>query len=644
MSLADPKIIGRRYDLQRPLGTGGMGAVFLAQDRLNGTEVALKRVIQPDEQADTATTGDSMDFRLALAQEFKVLASLRHPNIISVIDYGFDDERRPYYTMELLDNAQTILEAGTGRTPIEKVNLLVQMLQALTYLHRRGIIHRDLKPRNVLVMGGQVKVLDFGLSTHNDEPDSDLAGTAGTLAYMAPEILTGGFPSEAADLYAVGIMAYELFAGVHPYYSDDVGVLVNNILLMHPDLSPLSDNPNLSLVIGRLVAKTTDARYNTARQVIIDLSEAIDQPIPVETAATRESFLQAARLVGRDKELRQLSDALGDAIDGQGSAWLIGGESGVGKSRLLEELRAVALVRGALVLRGRSANEAGSPYFLWRPALRWLALLSELPDEKLAILKTIIPDLNTLLGREIADVEESNVGAAQNALLNVIEELFRYQKQPMVVILEDLQWSDDSLDVLARLNQIVGELPLLIVGSYRDDERQDLPRRLPGMNEMRLERLNGDAIAQLSEAMLGEAGKQPDVVDLLQRETEGNVFFLVEVVRALAEEAGQLERIGLTTLPVQVFAGGVQQIISHRLSRVPQEAHPILQVAAVLGREFDVNLLRIIAPENDFDSWLTICSDAAVLEVADGEWRFAHDKLRDGVLAELTPEARTVLA
>ena len=111
--------------------------------------------------------------RLTLAREFRLLSSLRHPNIISVLDYGFDDELRPYFTMELLERAESILRAAAAPTPDGKVDLLAQTLQALAYLHRRGVIHRDLKPGNVMVVDGRVKVLDFGVSTLREHEAGD---------------------------------------------------------------------------------------------------------------------------------------------------------------------------------------------------------------------------------------------------------------------------------------------------------------------------------------------------------------------------------------------------------------------------------------------------------------------------------------
>ncbi|MBI5670576.1 MAG: protein kinase [Chloroflexi bacterium] len=634
-------IIGRRYILRESLGTGGMGAVFRATDRLTGDTVALKRVSPLSDQFRTSS-GSGLDSRMALAQEFKILASLRHPHIISVLDYGFDEQGLPYYTMELLEGARTILEAGHDQPLPEQVRLLVQMLQALAYLHRRGITHRDLKPSNVLVVGGQVKVLDFGLSLAGDQRAEGGSTAVGTLAYMAPEVLIGGVANERTDLYAVGIIAYELLTGRHPFAVRDVTRLINDILYNSPDTAGLNLEPRLTQVLARLLTKSPDARYSSAVQVMRELSEAASITLALETAATRESFLQAAQLIGRDAELKRLSGALEAAINGRGSAWLVAGESGVGKSRLVDELRALALVQGALVLRGQATAEKASPYQLLRPALRWLCLVTELDESQLSTLQLLVPDLDTLLERPLPK-EELDWKAAQARIIGVIEDIFRRQRQPVVVILEDLHWAGESLEVLARLAQIVGELPVLLIGCYRDDERPELPSRLPGMHVLKLERLSDEGISELSAAMLGEAGRREQVLDLLKRETEGNVFFLVEVVRVLAEEAGQLDRIGMATLPMHVFEGGVRQIIQRRLTRVPPAARPLLRIAAILGRELDLSVLKYVDVGVDLDHWLSACADAAVLEVNDGKWRFAHHKLRDGVLAELSEDARRTL-
>ncbi|MEM7348837.1 MAG: protein kinase, partial [Chloroflexota bacterium] len=206
-----------RYLLHELLGQGGMGIVHRATDRLTGEDVAIKQVHIPAEQLQFTTrisSNTDKNLRLALAQEFQILAGLRHPYIITVLDYGFDAEQLPFFTMPYLPNAQTILDIGAGLTISNKIDLLRQMLQALAYLHRRGIIHRDLKPSNVLATDGTVQVLDFGLSISQG---ANIASRGGTLHYMAPELLDKAEASEASDLYAAGVIAYEMFTGRHPF-------------------------------------------------------------------------------------------------------------------------------------------------------------------------------------------------------------------------------------------------------------------------------------------------------------------------------------------------------------------------------------------------------------------------------------------
>jgi serine/threonine protein kinase len=212
------KRINNRYQLEKKLGAGGMGIVHQALDRLNGEKVALKQVQVPTRQLQFMSRTPSMvtsDLRLSLAREFELLASLRHPNIISVLDYGFDQGGQPFYTMTYLPDAKNLLTAGQHLSQQGKLQLIQQLLQALAYLHRRGIYHRDLKPDNVLVVDGQLRVLDFGLATARSEKSEGTLG--GTTAYWAPELWAGESFAVTADLFAAGIIAFELLTGQHPF-------------------------------------------------------------------------------------------------------------------------------------------------------------------------------------------------------------------------------------------------------------------------------------------------------------------------------------------------------------------------------------------------------------------------------------------
>ncbi|MCA9933114.1 MAG: protein kinase [Anaerolineales bacterium] len=630
--------INARYIIQEKLGEGAMGVVYRATDRITGDTIALKRVTINSSQLDFASRaaqGNSGNVRLALAQEFRTLSSLRHPHIISVLDYGFDADRQPYFTMDLLEEGQTLLAAG-GNQPVEaQVTLLIQVLQALSYLHRRGILHRDLKPANVLVNEqGQVKVLDFGLSTAVEHAK----GTSGTLTYMAPEVIQGQSVSQASDLYSVGMMAYELFTGRYPFNLRSPSRLIAHIVALQPDVSPI-DNPKLAAVVARLLAKDPAARHQDANAVIRDLSAAIQHAPPQESSAIRDSFLQAAQFVGRDTELAQLTGALQATMQGSGSAWLIGGESGVGKSRLLDELRTQALVAGAIVLRGQAVEGGGLPYQLWRDAAQLLALQTPLSDLEAGVLKPLVPNIALLLGREVLDAPELTGKSGEQRLTFTLIDLLKRQNRPLVLLLEDLQWATESLGPLQQIVLLRDQMPhLLLIATYRDDERPGLPDELAGAQVLKLARLTQKAVAALARSMLGNVGQRQDVVELLHHETEGNVFFMVETVRALAEEAGTLSAIGVEALPATVFAGGVQRLVVRRLSRVPAVYRALLERVAVAGRAIDSAVLAHLGGAAEAAAFLQAGAEAAVLEVADGAWRFAHDKLREGLLRSIPDE------
>lgn len=669
-------MIGKRYVLQEQLGEGAMGQVFRALDRMTGRMVAIKR-LKPQTGNKLSESNSQM---LSLAHEFKILAGLRHPNIISVLDYGFETPQQPYVVMDYLAAATEFSYYVDGLPMHERLSPVLQLLQALAYLHRRGVVHRDLKPSNVMVtIDGSVKVLDFGLAGESGSQDE----AGGTLLYMAPEVLRGAAITPASDLYAVGVMLYEALTGRHPFRTQHgMSDFIETVLHQAPDLTlipavlsrttlemplvslqedaptvhiahptpasdtnpsqlpivPLPSQPPIEMreppktlreLVGRLLAKRPDERYNDAAKVLTDLCTTADIPPPTESAAIRESFLQAATFVGREHELATLDSALAQARQGQGSVWLIGGESGVGKSRLLDEARTRALIQGMPVLRGQAVREESQPFRLWQDVARHLAFMVDLSDYEAALLQLLVPDLAHLRGKPIPPSPGAEMTPhTLERLLGVLQAVLERVSEAMVIILEDIHWGAEWLPEVS-----VSNTRHLILASYRHDEAPDLANRLPTCQVLHLTRLDYAGVETLSQSMLGTVW--PELVEHLAEESEGNLFFLVEMVRLLAEEAGGLAHAISQTLPMRLLTGGMQTILERRLAHIPATARPLLELAAVVGRRLDLDLLGRLAAL-DLEQWLLHCS--AVLELADEHWQFAHDKLREAVLATIAPD------
>lgn len=628
------QVIKNRYRIVKSIGQGGMGDVYEAYDRLTSQSIALKQVMFLQNKKNSILQfSDAEERMIVLANEFKTLSSLRHPHIISVLDYGFDKENKPFFTMDLLKDGLEMLDYAIDKSYNDKITYLINVLQALGYLHQRGILHRDLKPANILIADNSPKLLDFGLAL-----DASIAenyeSIAGTLSYLAPELLRGKSPSIASDLYAFGIITYELLTGKHPFNTTNQTEFIHQVLLEEPQLDETLLQDNIGFVILRLLSKDADDRYQTAHDTIRALCEATNHPLPIETDAIRDSFLMASTFVGREKELEQLTTALSHMQDNMLQAWLLGGESGVGKSRLMSELRTQALVSGVTVIQGQGVTQAGLPYQLWRDVLPSLLLMSDITDDEALILMTILPNIEHIIERKITDLKTPDNATITMRLPNIIAKLIinAIQENPLLILLEDLQWATDSLDILKNILLASENMPLMIVANYRNDEAPYLKDDLSMMKHLTLPRLTEANIRDLSSAMLGDSGELHTVIELIYKETEGNAFFIVEVMRALAEEAGSLTNIGRVTLPAQVFAGGIQAIIERRVSKLPAWALYPLQVSAIIGRQINPSLLQNVIAELDLDRWLKVCSDVAILSVIETDWQFTHDKIREHMI------------
>lgn len=633
------ELINNRYRIEKQIGEGGMGQVYKAYDRLGKTMVALKRVTIPQSEGNSITSSsDISPEKMVMANEFSTLASLRHPNIISVLDYGFDDAGNPFFAMDLLEDGIQILDYVAGISQDQKISYLLDILQALRYLHQRGILHRDLKPANILVANDSLKLLDFGLAIDLEYAQTH-GSTAGTLAYLAPEVLRGHSPSAGSDLYAFAVISHEIFTGKHPFPFRTQSELIQQVLLESPKFQVDNLDKSLELVLSRLLSKNVDERYETALDTIKALCMATDYPLPEETIEIRESFLMASTFVGRENELRTLRDALERTLDNVTSNYLIAGESGVGKTRLMDELRTSALVRGVRVIRGQAVTEAGLPYKIWRDILPELILITDISDDEASILKTLVPDIGDFLERDIQSTSLSE-DAINTRLPLIVNNLIvsATQHTPILIMLEDLQWASDSIAILKTVVSSNQHIPLMIIGNYRIDESPQLVDTLSSMRHLNLERLSAKNIKQLSSAMLGVRGEESSVIELIQRESEGNAFFIIEVVRALAEEVGELSNIGLSTLPAQVFAGGIQQVIQRKLAKLPGWTLYPVQVSSIIGRQISPNLLKLILSDLNIEQWLRVCGKIALFSVTGEQWQFTHDKIREYIISNMEAE------
>jgi len=280
--------IDDRYLLQKVLGVGGVGVVYEALDQKLNRTVALKLL--------KAELADHETLRPRFEREAETLASLMHPNLVLVMDYGLH-EGAPYLTMELLSGRSLHEALAAGPLPEARVqSIVLQLLQGLAYAHGRGIVHRDIKPANIFLhdlpgMGEQVKILDFGFakilapepgSRAATGPALTTAGTAfGTPTYMAPEQITVADMDVRTDIYAVGVVLFEMLAGKTPFTGEMSDLLRQHLVQPVPTLAQqnpeVEGSPGIEAVLHRALEKRPDDRYPGA-MALTEVLQALPNP------------------------------------------------------------------------------------------------------------------------------------------------------------------------------------------------------------------------------------------------------------------------------------------------------------------------------------------------------------------------------
>ena len=276
----DPTIVAGRYELERSLGTGGMGEVFVATDRTLDRPVALKRL--------PGALTDDPDARKRFFREAQALARINDPNVVSVFDAG-EDDGRPFLVMELVQGATVAdeLRAGARFTPERASAIGAGTAGGLAAAHAQGVVHRDVKPSNIfLTAKDHPKVGDFGIArVERGDMTLTMTGQAfGSPPYIAPEQATGGPVDARADLYALGCVLYHMLAGHPPFEGDDsVAVTYQHVHTVAPTLEELGVgvSPELSTLVASLMRKDPSARPKSADAVRMALeSRPASAPLP----------------------------------------------------------------------------------------------------------------------------------------------------------------------------------------------------------------------------------------------------------------------------------------------------------------------------------------------------------------------------
>jgi tetratricopeptide (TPR) repeat protein len=658
---------GGRYQVKKFLGEGGKKKVYLVHDGVLDRDVVFALI--KTEKLDDVT-------RVRVSREAQVMGRLGdHPNVMTIHDMG-DEKGQPYIVLPLMsggDVGNLIEKAPERRLPIEEaVGIAKAVCRGLEYAHARGVIHRDIKPGNVWLSGdGTAKVGDFGLALAVDLSRLTNEGMmVGTYYYMPPEQAMGGEVTAKADLYSLGAMLYEMVTGRPPFTGDDVVAVIGQ----HINTPPVSPNwhrpdlpPALAALIMRLLEKDPQKRPASAAEVL-KMLEAIEagktEDLSTEQPkALAENPLYRRVFVGREAELRQLQSAFDAATSGQGSLTMVVGEPGIGKTALCEQLATYVGLRGGRALVGHCYEEGSLslPYLAFVEALRAYAQtcdVSRLREE----LGSGAPDVARIVSeiRERLRIEPRPKGDPEEERYRLLQAVSDFLgsaavPKPLLIVLEDLHSADrGTLDMLEHVGRNLGDKRLLLVGTYRDievDRTHPLSaalaelRRLPHFRRVLLRGLNADEVRRM---LSGIAGQDVPwgLAEAVHRQTEGNPLFVQEVVRYLAEE-GIIEREegrwrAKSDTPVEMrIPDGLRDVIGKRLSGLSELCNKALSVAAVIGRDFQMEVLQKVAGMSDDELFgaLDEARKAAVIEERTGagakvSYRFAHAFFRQTLYEE----------
>jgi hypothetical protein len=671
------------YEILGELGRGGMGVVYRAHDRKRGTVVALKTLPRLDANA-----------LYRFKQEFRALADVVHPNLVTLYELVGDGERW-FFSMEFVEGIDFLTYVRGEREEGERLGVSLnltrlydasrQLAEGVQALHQAGKLHRDIKTSNILVTpAGRVVLLDFGLAAELDPSGRHLeaeGAIVGTVKYMAPEQAADLPLSPASDWYSVGALLYEAVTGQPPFVGSAGQILREKQERDPPPPSALV--PNVPEDLDRLCAALLSRKPGDrpSGEEVLQLLEA-RTTLRAAMSPALALPVHGMPFVGRERHLQALAKAFAElqrcVVNGAASALrstiYVRGRSGVGKSALVQRFLdaphagPLPLEGGegagetVVVLAGRCYEHESVPFKAVDSLVDALSrYLRRIPEpEATALVPRNFPHLARMFPvlRGVAAVGQASDQALETPdphelrrrAFAALRELLTLlgERHLLILAIDDLQWGDpDSAVLLADLLRPPDAPRLLFIGSYRSEDETVSPflrdflqsvAMDSGRQTLDVDPLTPEETRELALRLLGRddpvARAQADAV---VRESGGNPFFAAELVRHLQALPCGIEATG------QVLS--LDSVLGGRVARLPEEARRLLEVAAVHGRPLRLvdacAASRVGADERP--ALAVLCAGRLLRRTGSAgreEIEPYHDRVRETVVARLQPAVR----
>tara|TARA_R110002049_G_scaffold4601_5_gene32193 strand:- start:272826 stop:278711 length:5886 start_codon:yes stop_codon:yes gene_type:complete len=546
--------------------------------------------------------------------------------------------------------------------------LAKDLLTALDHVHELGCIQRDIRPSNIIIRpDGRAVMCGYVPLWCPDVFGSDSRLGRECASYTSPELsgIIDHDIAEASDLYSIGYVLHAALAG-KPAFDGEISEILYQHMTADPDFSLYQqDTPEVVVrFIEKLIRKEPRERYQTARAAQYDVEQILDymnrgddSPDFVIGSVDQRTELIDPAFVGREEQTRILNDGLDSALAGGGYKAVLRSDSGMGKTRLLNEISRVAARKGFLILNGRSSQHAAQ-----QPTAPWLQIIDQLSqlistDEQLRVrtakrmedyreeVTTAMPELARTLGwsgQRLSGPDELGQGRVVLAFRTLIAGLGTSDRSVMVT-LDDCQWIDDqSLRILSGICESnVKHLFLFAVTRPEKNRGHVSIVDLPFSTTLSLDPLTDQAVKQLAESM---AGQLPQVaIDVVQKYADGSPFMAAAVLRGMVESRVLIAEDDLWTVDDNELSGfqaadDASEILVGRLTQLPDRSRELLTAAAVIGKDFSLDAaadLAGISISEAHSAIKPVRHHRLVWNRPSGMVSFVHDKIRESVLSSL---------